>query len=69
MKRRVKVKKKSNPYPKYSYNSGICYADGSPCWGIDNKWLMFEIKQGNGLSRLKWDDDECNYSRSRRRGW
>lgn len=68
-RRRIKVRKKENPYPKYSYNSGICYNDGSPCWGIDNKWLMFEIKQGNGLSQLKWEDENDYYNcNNRKRG-
>lgn len=52
MKRKVKVKVK-NPYPKCSYNTGLrnVYSD-EPVWGIDNKWLMFEIKQGNGLPKI-----------------
>ena len=50
MKIKVK-KKKKNPYPKYSYNTGVI-KDNKPVFGIDNKWLMFEIKQGNGLHNI-----------------
>lgn len=51
---KVKVKKKNkNPYPKYSYNTGLQYLYGNkPVWGIDGKWLMWEIKHGNGLPKL-----------------
>ena len=43
---KVKIKKrKKNPYPKYSYDTAIVAWDGSPVWGIDKRWLMFEIKQ------------------------
>ena len=51
---KVKIKKKNkNPYPKYSFNTGLRYMyNDEPVWGIDNKWLMYEIKQGNGLSKL-----------------
>ena len=41
-----------NPYPKYSYNTGLITEDGKRVWGIDNEWLMFEIKNGNGLPPL-----------------
>ena len=41
-----------NPYPKYSYNTGLRREDGKPVWGIDSKWALFEIKQGNGLPPL-----------------
>ena len=42
---KIKVKKK-NPYPKYSYNTGLITTDNKPVYGIDIKWLMFEIKNG-----------------------
>lgn len=48
---KIKVKKK-NPYPKYSYNTGLITTDNKPVYGIDNKWLMFEIKNGNGLPKI-----------------
>lgn len=35
-----------NPYDKYSYNSGLCYEDGSPCWGLDIKYCLYELKHG-----------------------
>lgn len=35
-----------NPYEKYSYKSGLCYQDGSPCWGLDVDWCLHEIKHG-----------------------
>lgn len=44
---------RKNPYPKYSYNTGLITEDGKRVWGIDNKWLMFEIKHGNGLPPLR----------------
>lgn len=44
--------KHKNPHPKYSYNTGLKTEDGKRVWGIDNKWLMFEIKHGNGLPSL-----------------
>lgn len=44
--------KKRNPYPKYSYNTGLITADNKPVYGIDNKWLIFEIKNGNGLPKI-----------------
>lgn len=47
-----RYKTQKNPYPKYSYNTGLRTEDGKRVWGIDNKWLMFEIKQGNGLPPL-----------------
>lgn len=43
---------KENPYPKYSYNTGLITTDNKPVYGIDNKWLMFEIKNGNGLPKI-----------------
>ena len=52
MKEKTK-KKIKNPYQKYSYNTGLITMDNKPVLGIDNKWLMFEIKQGNGLSRIR----------------
>ena len=49
---RVKVRKK-NPFRKYSYNTGLRnYHNNEPVWGIDNKWLMWEIKHGYGLKRI-----------------
>lgn len=39
-----------NPHTKYSYNSGLCYRDGSPYWGLDVKWCLHEIKHG----RIPW---------------
>lgn len=35
-----------NPYNEYSYNSGLCYEDGSPCWGLDIKYCLYELKHG-----------------------
>lgn len=35
-----------NPYDKYSYNSGLRYEDGAPCWGLDIAWSIHEIKHG-----------------------
>ena len=54
---KVKVKKvkakKMNPYPKYSYNTGLQYLNSDePVWGVDFKWLMWEIKHGNGLPKI-----------------
>ena len=50
MKVKVKKAKKKNPdknpYPKYSYSSGLIMEDGSPVWGLDIKWSMFEIEHG-----------------------
>ena len=50
-----KVKAKEiNPYPKYSYNTGLQYLNSDePVWGIDSKWLMWEIKHGNGLPKIE----------------
>lgn len=49
-KKKIKIK---NPYPKYSYNSGLVYLySNKPVYGIDNKWLMWEISHGYGLSRI-----------------
>ena len=31
-------------YPKYSYNSGICYSDGEPCYGEDLDYIFNEVK-------------------------
>lgn len=44
-------KRKKNPYPKYSYNTSIL-RNNELVWGIDNKWLMWEIKHGYGLKRI-----------------
>lgn len=41
-----------NPYPKYSYNTGLITNNNKPIYGVDIKWLMFEIKQGR-LPKLK----------------
>lgn len=48
----IKEVKKKNPYPKYSYNTGLITTDNKPVYGIDNEWLMFEIKNGNGLPKI-----------------
>lgn len=37
---------KVNPYPKYSYNSGLCYSDGEPCYGEDLDSLFHEAEIG-----------------------
>ena len=45
--------KKTNPYPKYSYNTGLQYLNSDkPMWGIDLKWFMWEIKHRNGLPKI-----------------
>lgn len=31
-------------YPKYSYNSGLCYSDGKPCYGEDLDSLFQEVE-------------------------
>ena len=51
---KVKAKKKNkNPYPKYSYNTGLRREyNNELVWGIDSKWLMWEIKYGNGLPKI-----------------
>lgn len=33
-----------NPYPQYSYNSGLCYEDGKPVLGEDIDWLYWELE-------------------------
>ena len=35
-----------NPYPEYSYNSGICHMDGTPVYDRDIRCIMFEIEHG-----------------------
>ena len=35
-----------NPHNKYSYNSGLCYQDGTPCWGLDINWCFYELEHG-----------------------
>lgn len=42
----------NNPFPKYSYNSGLITQDGNKVYGVDNKWLLWEIRHGYGLSRI-----------------
>lgn len=50
-----------NPYSKYSYNTGLVTNNNKPIYGVDIKWLMFEIKQGR-LPKLKdatsWQEKE-----------
>lgn len=36
----------ADPYPKYSYNSGLCYSDGEPCYGEDLDWLYDKAENG-----------------------
>ena len=38
---------KANPYPKYSYNSGLRYSNGEPCYGEDLDWIYHEAENGN----------------------
>lgn len=64
-KRRLRPKKSNeiNPYPKYSFHSGICYDDRRPCYGIDTRWSMWEITHGRGLPEIRLidDHDDCWY--------
>ena len=45
-------KLKKNPYPKYSYRTGLTNEKGEDVWGVDSKWLIWEIKNGNGLPKI-----------------
>ena len=63
-KRKIIIKTEEvNPYPKYSFNSGICYDDGRPCYGIYTRWSMWEITHGRGLPEIRLidDHDDCWY--------
>lgn len=36
-----------NPYPHYSYNSGIKFIhNGERAWGVDSDWTLWNIKHG-----------------------
>ena len=48
-KKAHRIKRKKNPYPKYSYNSGLCKEDGTPVWGVDIKWLFWELEHGGKI--------------------
>lgn len=48
-----KTKEDKNPYPKYSYNSGLTTLKGEPVWDIDDDWLLHEIRCGNGLRNVR----------------
>lgn len=40
-----------NPYPKYSYNSGLeNQHTGEPLEGVNGEWLLWEIEHGHSLS-------------------
>lgn len=39
-------KEEVNPYPKYSFNSGLADYSGKPVWGTDIRWSLWEIKHG-----------------------
>lgn len=41
-----KCNKDVNPYPKYSYNSGLCYTNGEKAFGTDVNWTIWELKHG-----------------------
>ena len=43
-----------NPYAKYSYNTGLIM-NNKPVWGIDSKYLMWEIKHGRGIPYIDYD--------------
>ena len=36
-----------NKTPKYSYNSGLCYSNGEPCYGEDLDSLYQEVENGS----------------------
>jgi len=48
----VKISKKKspdiNPYPKYSYNSGLCDENG-PVYGLDFDWQLYELAHGRSI--------------------
>jgi ribosomal protein S27E len=46
------IREAENPYFKYSYNTGIL-RNGERIYGIDNKWLMWNIKNGFGLPKIE----------------
>lgn len=36
-----------NPYPQYSYNSGLQYiGNDKPVWGLDTNWVLWELQHG-----------------------
>ena len=46
-KKAHRIKHKKNPYPMYSYKSGLRQEGGTPVWGIDVDWLFWELENGN----------------------
>lgn len=36
----------ANPYPKYSYNSGLVNSDGSAVYGMDIDYVFYEVEHG-----------------------
>ena len=41
------IKLIENKTPKYSYNSGLCYSNGEPCYGEDLDSLYQEVENGS----------------------